>query len=150
MPQKKAGKRRRAEENSRLTRLLTIRRLLVDRHFRDTQQTFAIEGVRNVIAAAANGFEFRTVIRSRKLLQVSAARQLVDDLAANGTSVVDVSPEEFRTISTSRHASGVAGVVMQQRTRIDDITGSAELPDSEKDAKHVGKKFHQGFVRKLV
>ena len=90
-----------------------IRRLR-DRAHRDTRATFFVEGVRNVVQAIENRFRIETLIYSEKLLIVPIARKLVREHRRSGTPILSVSPEIFRQISTTHHASGVGAIVAQR------------------------------------
>src|SRR5262245_63186750 len=91
-----------------------IRRLRADRAHRDVRGSFFVEGVRNVVQAIENGFHIETLVSSEKLLIVPIARKLVRDRRRLGTPTIDVSPETFRQISTTHHASGIGAIVSQR------------------------------------
>ena len=91
-----------------------IRRLRADRAHRDARGSFFVEGVRNVVQAIENRFHIETLIYSEKLLIVPIARKLVRDRRRSGTPTLSVSPERFRQISTTHHASGVGAIVAQR------------------------------------
>ena len=69
--------------------------------------------MRNVVQAIESGFHIETLVCSEKLLIVPIARKLVRDRCRSGTPTVHVSPETFRQISTTHHASGVGAIVSQ-------------------------------------
>jgi TrmH family RNA methyltransferase len=91
-----------------------IKRLQADRAHREARRTFFVEGVRNVVQAIENGFPIETLVSSEKLLIVPIARKLVRDHCRSGTPTLHVSPETFRQISTTHHASGVGAIVAQR------------------------------------
>jgi len=91
-----------------------IKRLQSDRAHRDARRTFFVEGVRNVVQSIENGFPIETLVWSEKLLTVPIARRLVRDRCRSGTPTLHVSPETFRQISTTHHASGVGAIVAQR------------------------------------
>ena len=91
-----------------------IRLLQADRGHRDARRTFFVEGVRNVVHAIENRFHIETLIYSEKLLIVPIARRLVRDRCRSGTPTLHVTPETFRQISTTHHASGVGAIVSQR------------------------------------
>lgn len=91
-----------------------IRRLGADRAHRDARRTFFVEGVRNVVHAIEGGFHIETLIYSEKLLIVPIARRLVRDQCRSGTPTLQVSPEDFRQVSTTPRASGVGAIVAQR------------------------------------
>ena len=91
-----------------------IKRLQADRAHRDARRTFFVEGVRNVVQAIESGFHIETLVCSERLLIVPIARRLVRDRCRSGTPTLHVSPETFRQISTTLHASGVGAIVSQR------------------------------------
>jgi hypothetical protein len=91
-----------------------IKRLQTDRAHRDARRTFFVEGVRNVVQAIENGFPVEMLVCSEKLLIVPIARRLVRDRCRSGTPTVHVTPDAFRQISTTHHASGVGAIVSQR------------------------------------
>jgi TrmH family RNA methyltransferase len=93
--------------------LARIRSLQHHRDSRESSQTFWIEGVRQLMQAADAGFCFDTIVHSRLLLKSSIVRHAVDRLTAAGAAHVRVSPEQFRAISVTEHASGIGAIVKQ-------------------------------------
>lgn len=91
-----------------------IKRLQSDRAHRDARRAFFVEGVRNVVQAIENGFPIEALVCSEKLLIVPVARRLVRDRCRSGTPTLHVSPETFRQVSTTHHASGVGAIVSQR------------------------------------
>jgi RNA methyltransferase, TrmH family len=91
-----------------------IRRLQDHRSHRDARGTFFVEGVRNVVQAIENRFRIETLIYSEKLLIAPLARKLVREHRRSGTPTLSVSPETFRQISKTHHASGVGAIVAQR------------------------------------
>jgi len=75
---------------------------------------FFVEGVRNVVHAMEAGFGVETLVYSDKLLTVPIARRLVRDQCRSGTPTLQISPEEFRQVSTTPRASGVGAIVAQR------------------------------------
>ena len=94
--------------------LKEIQRLQRDRHYRDTQGAFFIEGVRNFVQVSDYHFEIDCIIYSEKLLTAPLARKLVRQFRRAGVPTERLSPEDFRTISKSHRASGVGAIVRQQ------------------------------------
>lgn len=72
---------------------------------------FYIEGVRNFIQAVNNNFELSAIYYSNRLLVVPFARQLLRKLRRSGVPCINVSPEEFRQVSTAKRASGIGAIV---------------------------------------
>jgi TrmH family RNA methyltransferase len=98
-----------------------IRRLQVHRSYRDSKKLFFVEGVRNFIYATNNGFEIERVIYSDKLCTSAVVRKLVRHLRHLGIPIVKVTPEDFRSISNTEHASGIAVIVRQKWNMLEDI-----------------------------
>ncbi|MDR3633168.1 MAG: RNA methyltransferase [Isosphaeraceae bacterium] len=92
-----------------------IEHLQSDRSHRDTRRAFYAEGVRNVVEAVANGWHVETLIHSDPLLlKVPIARRLARHQRQSGIPTLHVSPEAFRRVSRTRHASGVGAIVGQR------------------------------------
>ena len=77
-----------------------------------------VEGVRSVLHARDAGIEFHTVVLSEVLLTNSFAAKRVRQMKRAGIRVERVTPEEFRSISVTERASGVAAVLKQHWTPI--------------------------------
>ncbi|MEM8827941.1 MAG: RNA methyltransferase [Cyanobacteria bacterium P01_G01_bin.19] len=107
-----------------LTEVLQIQS---SRHFRDQHGLFYIEGVRNFIQAVENHFKIATILYSETLLIVPPARQLVRKLRREGVETVKLTPEEFRKISHSKKASGIAAMVRQRWTKLHQISPRQKL-----------------------
>jgi RNA methyltransferase, TrmH family len=107
--------------------LTEVAQLQCNRHLRDRQNLFYLEGVRNFIQVAANNFELVTILYSEKLLTVPPARQLVRKFRRDGVRTIKLTPEEFRTISHTEKASGIAAIVCQRWTKLDRISPQSEL-----------------------
>jgi TrmH family RNA methyltransferase len=70
--------------------------------------------VRNFIEAVDHHFSVDTVLYSEKLLINPLARKLVRRLKRAGVPFARVTPEQFRRVSRTERASGVAAVLHQQ------------------------------------
>jgi TrmH family RNA methyltransferase len=101
---------------SRTPLFSTIRSLRQFRRARDLQQTFVIEGIRQFIRAHEASYRFDAIIHSHALLQHGMARSIIRRLTRMGASRSDISPEEFRALSTTQHASGVIAIARQRWT----------------------------------
>jgi TrmH family RNA methyltransferase len=91
-----------------------LRSLRQHRAQRDRTNLFVVEGIRQFIQAVEAGFDVETVFVSRILLQQRTACKLVGRVAGAGARKVLLAPEQFREISTTEHASGVAAIVRQR------------------------------------
>ncbi len=85
-----------------------------NRCFRDSRGAFTVEGVRNFVQAIDHGFAVEHVLYSEKLLIVPIARKLVRRCRRSGVRTTSLSPENFRKMSTAQKASGIAAVVRQR------------------------------------
>jgi TrmH family RNA methyltransferase len=101
--------------------LAAIERLQHDRGYRDSRRLFFIEGVRNFIAALDHHFPVDTLLYSEKLLIQPLARKLVRRLKRAGVPFARVTPEQFRRVSRTERASGVAAILRQRILRLDQI-----------------------------
>lgn len=90
------------------------RALQVSRKLRDERKIFFIEGIRNFLSVLDNEWEIESVLYSERLLTSGIARSKVRALARQGMPTFRLSPEEFRSISTTQQASGVAALVKQR------------------------------------
>jgi RNA methyltransferase, TrmH family len=94
--------------------LAIIERLQRDRSYRDTRGLFFVEGVRNFVEAVDHHFSVNTLLYSEKLLINPLARKIVRRLKRAGVPFARVTPEQFRRVSRTERASGVAAVLHQQ------------------------------------
>lgn len=91
--------------------LSLIAALQSSRRARDSHGLFFIEGVRNFIACADQGWPIHTLVYSERLLTAVLARRLVRHLKRADVPFLRLSPEQFRAISQAERASGVAAIV---------------------------------------
>ena len=101
--------------------LATMERLQRDRSYRDARRLFFIEGVRNFIEAVDHRFSVDTLLYSEKLLINPIARKLVRRLKRAGVHFARVTPEQFRSISRTERASGVAAILRQNVQSLEHI-----------------------------
>jgi RNA methyltransferase, TrmH family len=104
------------------TTLRFIKKLQQARSLREQQKLFYVEGVRNFVQVTDNGFDIETIIYSDKLCTASFVRKLVRQHKRAGLAVLNVTPEEFRSISTTQRASGVGAIVKQKWMTLESIT----------------------------
>jgi TrmH family RNA methyltransferase len=81
---------------------------------------FVIEGIRQFIQAHDAGFEFDSLIHSPILLQNGIAQRAVRRLVGAQVPRMTVTPAQFRSISTTPHASGIAAIVRQRWMNVDE------------------------------
>jgi RNA methyltransferase, TrmH family len=101
--------------------LSLIARLQRDRGYRDSRGLFFIEGVRNFVEAVDHHFSIQVLLYSERLLIQPLARKLVRRLKRDGVPFARVTPEQFRSVSRTERASGVAAILRQRVTRLDHI-----------------------------
>lgn len=101
--------------------LAAIERLQHDRGHRDSRGLFFIEGVRNFISAVDHRFSVDTLLYSEKLLIQPLARKVVRKLKRAGVPFARVTPEQFRRVSRTERASGVAAILRQRIQRLDQV-----------------------------
>lgn len=101
--------------------LATIERLQHDRGYRDQRGLFFIEGVRNFIQAVDHRFSVDTLLYSEKLLINPLARKPVRRLKRAAVPFARVTPEQFRRVSKTERASGVAAILRQQVQSLDRV-----------------------------
>ena len=94
--------------------LAAIQRLQEDRGYRDRRGLFFVEGVRNFVAAVDHRYSLDAVVYSEKLLINPLARKLVRRLKRAGIAFARLSPEQFRSVSRTERASGVAAILRQR------------------------------------
>lgn len=73
-----------------------------------------VEGVRQVAEAVLLGAEIEQLIVAPDLLRSDFARELVEDAAARGIALVEVTPEVFASLALKEHPQGLAAVVRQR------------------------------------
>ena len=107
--------------------LKDITALQTDRRYRDTRRTFVIEGVRNFVQLADNGFAIECIIFSERLLTAPLARKLLRRCRRSGVHTLSVTPEQFRQLPFTKRASGVAAIVRQSWTSLKDASPQQHL-----------------------
>lgn len=98
-----------------------IKQLQQARSVREQQKLFYVEGFRNFVQIIDNAFDIETIIYSDKLCTSSLVRKMVRQHKRSGVAVLNVSPEEFRSISTTQRASGVGAIVKQKWGTLESI-----------------------------
>jgi RNA methyltransferase, TrmH family len=106
--------------------LVQAQRLHHHRAARDASQLFYLEGVRNFIRAVDQQWDIATILYSEKLLTAPIARKLVRRSRRSGIPTLNLTPEQFRLISYTERASGIAAIVRQSWTALSSIS----LPSS--------------------
>lgn len=101
--------------------LAQVKKLQTDRRYRDGKGLFFAEGIRNFVEAVDHNFPIDTIIYSEKLLISPIARKFVRRLKRNGTPFARVTPEQFRAVSQTERASGIATIFRQQIHQLNQI-----------------------------
>ncbi len=96
-------------------------RKLTDRKERRQTGLFFVEGLRNVGEAVQQGWEIETLIISPELLVSLFGQQLVEQAAANGSPVLEVSADVFEYLSAKEGPQGIAAVGRQRWTLLADV-----------------------------
>jgi len=104
-----------------------IKKLQRDRRYRDSKGLFFAEGIRNFVEAVDHKYSIETILYSEKLLISPIARKLVRRLKRNGIQFARVPPEQFRTISHTERASGIATILRQQIKKLDQIKPNSHI-----------------------
>ncbi|MDA0659934.1 MAG: RNA methyltransferase [Planctomycetota bacterium] len=81
---------------------------------RERTGCYWIEGVRHFLQACQAGRQWESVIYSPILLKSVPAQIVIRQLNRSGVRCVRVTPEAFRSVSTTPRASGIGAVVRQQ------------------------------------
>jgi RNA methyltransferase, TrmH family len=102
-------------------------KLYRDRAYRDASGLFFIEGVRNFVQTMDNRFDLVTILFSEKLLTAPLARKLVRQARRDGVPTLNLTPEQFREISYTERASGVAAIVKQRWAKLTQISPQTGL-----------------------
>jgi RNA methyltransferase, TrmH family len=98
-----------------------IKNLQQVRSKRDQQKLLYLEGIRNFVQACNHRFEFETIVYSDKLCTSSIGRKLVRHHKRAGTTILNITPEQFRSISTMQRASGIGAIVKQKWSTLESI-----------------------------
>ncbi|NEO85097.1 MAG: RNA methyltransferase [Spirulina sp. SIO3F2] len=101
--------------------LAQVKRLQTQRHARDSQGIFFIEGIRNFIRAIDHDWPIAQIVYSEKLLTVPPARQRLRQARRSGVPTQSLTPEQFRQISTTERASGIGAIIQQPWSELKNI-----------------------------
>jgi RNA methyltransferase, TrmH family len=110
-----------------LSLLLQHVRSLAHRSVRDQTETFFIEGIRPFVQAHDAGHAFEHILISPILLKSDLADMLARRHRVNRVPTTRLTPEQYRSISTSPHASGIAAIVRQRWSRLAQVDPSRGL-----------------------
>ncbi|MFV9506753.1 MAG: TrmH family RNA methyltransferase [Oscillochloridaceae bacterium umkhey_bin13] len=92
---------------------------LRQRKTREANGLCLLEGIRLVTEAIQAGAAIESLIVAPELLRSPFAQQLVAEQAANGTTILEVSPSVFASLSEKDGPQGLAAVVQQRWLALD-------------------------------
>ena len=122
-------------------RVKAIRRLQ-ERKGRQESGLFYLEGLRIVGEALEAGAEVETVVFAAELLRSEFGQKLVEEFGARGGQLLEVSREVFERLALKDGPQGIAAVVRQRWTRLDEIRVTPGMPwvalDSVADPGNLG------------
>jgi TrmH family RNA methyltransferase len=107
--------------------LKEIRCIQADRRYRDGRGVYFVEGVRNFVQVVDHGHDIVVIVYSEKLLTAPLARKLVRRSRRAGIPTLRVSPDQFRTFSQTKRASGVSAIVRQRWTKLEEAEPASGL-----------------------
>ncbi|HEY9087737.1 MAG TPA: RNA methyltransferase [Anaerolineaceae bacterium] len=100
-------------------RIKQIRKLR-ERKERQSSGLFYVEGLRIIAEAAQQGAQIDTLIAAPELLTSEFGQELADKFAHQGVPVLEVSAPVFETLSLKEGPAGLAAVIHQQWSRLED------------------------------
>ncbi|MDY6783191.1 MAG: RNA methyltransferase [Cyanobacteriota bacterium] len=107
--------------------LAEVEKLRANRKYRNASGLFYTEGVRNFVQVCDNQFEIATLLFSEQLLTAPLARKLVRQKRRSGVPTIPLTPEQFRRISYTHRASGVAAIARQRWFPLQEISPQGGL-----------------------
>ena len=116
-----AGKTSKLEASRESQILKLVKDLQTQRVIRDQRQLFYVEGVRNFVQVASQGFELEMVIYSDKLCTSAVTRKMVRQLKNQGTQILNIRPEIYRSLSSTERASGIGAIVRQRWKTLESV-----------------------------
>jgi TrmH family RNA methyltransferase len=87
---------------------------------REASGLFLVEGIRAAFEAAEQGAELEELYFAPELLRSAIALDLVDRLRERGVVVLEVTADVFGSLSAREGPQGIAGVVRQRWSRLED------------------------------
>lgn len=107
--------------------LSKITKLQNERIYRDRKKLFFAEGIRNFVEAVDRNHQIETLVYSEKLLISPIARKILRRLKREGIPFARASPEEFRALSKTERASGIAAIFRQNVLSLKQIKPDANI-----------------------
>lgn len=87
------------------------RRLLTDRHFRDTQREFVVESPRDLSVAIEAGLRISSILVSHRATTKPVFQNILQQTGTQQISVLRISATVAKSLSTSPHFSGMLAIV---------------------------------------
>ncbi len=106
-----------SKNNSRIKSMRKLR----SRQERDRTGTFLVEGIRQVSEAIQSGADLVELVVAPELLRSQFALDLVEQEVGEGTQLLTVSADVFGSFSERDHPHGLAAVVRQRWTNLNDV-----------------------------
>jgi TrmH family RNA methyltransferase len=100
-------------------------RKLSDRKERQQSGLFFVEGLRIVGEAVQKHWNVDTLVVAPELLSSLFGQQLVTDVTSAGGNVLEVSADVFRSLSVKDGPQGIAAVVRQRWSNLEDVHPTA-------------------------
>ena len=104
-----------------------VSKLQNSKKYRQRKKVFFAEGVKNFVEAVDNSFDIELILYSKKLLTSALARKFVRQKRRQGVPGVNLSPEQFRTISKTERASGISAIIKERWASIDSLNSNKGL-----------------------
>lgn len=104
-----------------------IKKLQSDRRYRDGKGLFYAEGIRNFVEAVDHNYPIDAIIYSEKLLTSPIARKLTRQLKRNGIPFARIIPEQFRAVSQTERASGIAAIFKQKSLKLEQLSPDSHI-----------------------
>lgn len=87
------------------------KRLLSDRHFRDSQREFVVESVRDLTVAVEAGLRISAILISNRASGNLAVQDILSQAGTQSTAILRISATVAESLATSPHYSGIVAIV---------------------------------------
>lgn len=87
------------------------KRLLTDRHFRDSQREFVVESLRDLSASVEAGLQVAAILLSHKAAKNPAMQAILKQTNSRRAAVLRISAKIAESLSTSPHFTGILAIV---------------------------------------
>jgi RNA methyltransferase, TrmH family len=109
--------------NARIKQIRGLR----NRHEREQTGLFFIEGIRIVVEAVQSGAKIETLVVAPALLKSQIAQEIVQQKREQGVSILEVSPEVFKSLSVKEGPQGIGAVVHEHWEPLDNVRLTDDL-----------------------